>query len=80
MFSVCFLPVFQGTDLEEWESKEKEAELRSLLQQKEEKLKQLRNGERVSVEEIKIPEDGAQDREVRFTWKTSQRVWGSFCY
>lgn len=66
-----FLSVFlsQGIDLQEWDSQEKEAELRTLLHQKEEKLKQLRNGERVSVEEIKIPEDGEPDREVRFTWK-----------
>lgn len=59
--------MFQGIDLKEWESMEKEAELRSLLHQKEEKLKQLRNGERVTVEEIKIPENGESDREVRFT-------------
>lgn len=65
MFSVCFLPVIQGIDLQDWESQEKEAVLRSLLQQKEEKLKQLRNGERVSVEEIKVPEEPG--REVRFT-------------
>lgn len=73
-----FHTVFKGIDLQEWESQEKEAELRSLLQQKEEKLKQLRNRERVSVEEIDIPEDGEPDREVRFT--TSQRMWAGFCY
>lgn len=72
--------MFQGVDLQEWECQEKETELRLLLHQKEEKLKQLRNGERVSVEEIEIPEDGEPDREVRVTWKTSQRLWRNFCY
>eukprot|EP00066_Takifugu_rubripes_P015226 XP_011604492.1 PREDICTED: uncharacterized protein LOC101061345 [Takifugu rubripes] len=56
----------EGVDLQEWESEEKEAELRALLQQKEEKLKQLRNGERVSVEEIEVPEDGEANREKLF--------------
>ncbi|XP_029696260.1 uncharacterized protein C8orf74 homolog isoform X2 [Takifugu rubripes] len=59
-------PLAQGVDLQEWESEEKEAELRALLQQKEEKLKQLRNGERVSVEEIEVPEDGEANREKLF--------------
>lgn len=72
------MPVFQGIDLKVWEFMEKEAELRSLLHQKEEKLKQLRNGERVTVEEIKIPESGEPDREVRFTWNT--RGCGTVCY
>lgn len=67
--------LFQGTDLEEWECQEKEAELRSLLHQKEEKLKQLRSGERVSVEEIKMPEEGDPDREVSFTRKSSLRMF-----
>lgn len=73
-----FLPVFQGLDLQEWESEEKEAELRVLLQQKEEKLKQLRNGERVSVEEIEFPEDGEPNRDVRLPPRTGQRTWAGF--
>lgn len=44
------------------------------MHQKEEKLKQLRNGERVCVEEIKIPENGDPDRDVRFTRKSNQDV------
>lgn len=45
------------------------------MQQKEEKLKQLRKGERVSVEEIEFPEDGEPNREVRFPQRTGQRTW-----
>lgn len=45
------------------------------MHQKEEKLKQLRSGERVSVEEIKMPEEGDPDREVSFTRKSSLRMF-----
>lgn len=65
-------------DLQEWESEEKEAELRAMLQQKEEKLKQLRSGERVSVEEIEFPEDGEPNRDVRFPQGSGQRTWAGF--
>lgn len=61
--------MFQGVDLQAWQAEEREAELRPLLQQKEQKLKQLRDGQRVYVEEIEVPEDGEPDREVRLTPK-----------
>lgn len=51
-----------------------------MLQQKEERLKQLRNGERVSVEEIELAEDGEPDREVRFPQRTGPRTVGWFLF
>ncbi len=58
--------MLQGTDLHEWEHRRHQAELTSELRQKEEKLKSLRNGSRVTLGEIDAPEDEQLDEEVRY--------------
>lgn len=63
----CIVTVLQGTDLHEWEHQRRQAELTSALLQKEETLKVLRNGSRVTVGEVDIPEDEQLDKEVRLT-------------
>ncbi|XP_035533484.1 uncharacterized protein C8orf74 homolog [Morone saxatilis] len=56
-------PLAQGTDLHEWEHQQHQAELTATLLQKEEKLKALRNGSRVTLGEIDVPEDEHLDKE-----------------
>ncbi|XP_051284067.1 uncharacterized protein C8orf74 homolog isoform X3 [Dicentrarchus labrax] len=56
-------PLAQGTDLHEWEYQRHQAELSATLLQKEEKLKALRNGSRVTLGEIEVPEDEHLDKE-----------------
>ncbi|KAI3365975.1 hypothetical protein L3Q82_009808, partial [Scortum barcoo] len=56
-------PLEQGTDLHEWELRRRRAELTSALRQKEEKLKSLRDGSRVTLGELDIPEDEQLDQE-----------------
>uniref|UniRef100_A0A3Q3NI48 Si:dkey-100n19.2 n=1 Tax=Labrus bergylta TaxID=56723 RepID=A0A3Q3NI48_9LABR len=47
----------QGTDLHEWEHQRRQAELTSVLQQKVEELRALRDGSRVRLGEVTVPED-----------------------
>lgn len=56
-------PLAQGTDLHEWEHQRHQAELSSKLRLKEEKLKALRGGSRVSLGEVDVPEDEQLDPE-----------------
>ncbi|KAM9334119.1 uncharacterized protein C8orf74 homolog [Symphorus nematophorus] len=56
-------PLAQGTDLHEWEHQRRQAELTSMLLQKEEELKELRGRSRVTLEKVDIPEDERLDKE-----------------
>ncbi|XP_070787046.1 uncharacterized protein C8orf74 homolog [Enoplosus armatus] len=56
-------PLAQGMDLQEWEHQHHQAKLTSMLRQKEEKLKMLRDGSRVTLGEVDVPEDEQLDRE-----------------
>ncbi|XP_044044453.1 uncharacterized protein C8orf74 homolog [Siniperca chuatsi] len=56
-------PLIQGTDLHEWEHQRHQAELTSILRQKEEKLQMLRDGSRVTLGEVDVPEDEQLDKE-----------------
>nr|XP_033472244.1 uncharacterized protein C8orf74 homolog [Epinephelus lanceolatus] len=56
-------PLAQGTDLHVWEHQRRQAELASVLQQKEEKLQSLREGSRVTVGEVDVPEDEQLDQQ-----------------
>ncbi|KAM6958349.1 uncharacterized protein C8orf74 homolog [Tautogolabrus adspersus] len=53
----------EGTDLHEWEHQRRQAELTSVLQQKVEELRALRDGSRVSLGEVTVPEDEDLDEE-----------------
>ncbi|KAM8721878.1 uncharacterized protein C8orf74 homolog [Acanthopagrus schlegelii] len=50
-------PLAQGTDVQEWERRRRLAELTSVLLEKEEKLRVLRDGSRVTLREVDFPED-----------------------
>ncbi|XP_073351512.1 uncharacterized protein C8orf74 homolog [Pagrus major] len=50
-------PLAQGTDVQEWERQRRRAELTSMLLEKEEKLRVLRDGSRVTLGEVDFPED-----------------------
>ncbi|KAF3706269.1 putative protein C8orf74 -like protein [Channa argus] len=54
-------PLAMGSDLHEWEHQRKKAQLTSALKQKEEELKNLREESRVTLEEIRVPEDEQLD-------------------
>ncbi|XP_071320328.1 uncharacterized protein C8orf74 homolog [Trachinotus anak] len=54
-------PLAQGTELHEWERQRHESQLTSALRQKEEELRCLRDGSRVTLGDI--PEDAQQDKE-----------------
>lgn len=56
-------------DLHEWEHQRRQAELTSMLRLKEEKLKVLRLGSRVTLAEVNVPDDDDNelDKEVRLT-------------
>ncbi|XP_045911026.1 uncharacterized protein C8orf74 homolog isoform X1 [Micropterus dolomieu] len=56
-------PLAQGTDLHEWEHQRHQAELSSMLRHKEEKLQLLREGSRVTLGEVDVPEDEQLDKE-----------------
>ncbi|XP_005933999.1 uncharacterized protein C8orf74 homolog isoform X1 [Haplochromis burtoni] len=56
-------PLAQGVDLQEWESQQHEASLTSTLEQKENELRCLRQGSRVTVEDITLPEDKHLDKQ-----------------
>ncbi|XP_030265299.1 uncharacterized protein C8orf74 homolog isoform X3 [Sparus aurata] len=47
----------QGTDVREWERRRRHAELTSMLLEKEEELRVLRDGSRVTLGEVDFPED-----------------------
>lgn len=70
--------MLQGTDVHEWERQHRLAELTSTLRQKEETLKMLRDGSRVTLGEVDVPED--LDKEVRLTkgikQRASESIWG----
>lgn len=74
--SECAVHVLQGTDLHVWEDQRRQAELTSVLQQKEEKLQSLREGSRVTVGEVDVPEDEQLDQQVKLTkaYKTTQKA------
>ncbi len=55
--------MLQGTDVHEWEHQRHQSELTSMLQQKKEELKVLRDGSRVTLGEVDVPEE--LDKEVR---------------
>lgn len=59
--------MLQGTDLHEWEHQRHQAELTSKLLQKEEELKVLRAGSRITLGAVDVPEDEQLDKEVRLT-------------
>ncbi|XP_041821735.1 uncharacterized protein C8orf74 homolog [Chelmon rostratus] len=50
-------PLVKGMDLHEWEHQRRQAELTSMLRLKEEKLKVLRLGSRVTLAEVNVPDD-----------------------
>ncbi|XP_070711422.1 uncharacterized protein C8orf74 homolog [Pempheris klunzingeri] len=56
-------PLSQGTDKHEWERQRHQDEIISVLRQKEEELKMLRDGSRVTVGEINVPDDEHLDKE-----------------
>lgn len=56
--------VLQGTELCDWERQQHEAHLISTLQQKEEELRSLRDGPRVTLGEVDVPDDEEPDKEV----------------
>lgn len=56
--------LLQGVDLQEWESQQHEASLTSTLEQKENELRCLRQGSRVTVEDITLLEDKHLDKQV----------------
>lgn len=58
--------LLQGTELHQWEHQRQQAQLTATLQQKEEELRRLRNGSRVILGEVDVPEDEKLDKEVRF--------------
>ncbi|XP_044200416.1 uncharacterized protein C8orf74 homolog isoform X2 [Thunnus albacares] len=57
-------PLAQGMELHEWEHQRQQAQLTATLQQKEEELRSLRNGSRVTLGEVDVPEDEQLDKEV----------------
>lgn len=58
--------MLQGMELNEWEHQQQQAQLTASLQQKEEQLKSLREGLRVTVEDVNVPEEEQLHKEVRF--------------
>ncbi|XP_037617715.1 uncharacterized protein C8orf74 homolog isoform X2 [Sebastes umbrosus] len=56
-------PLTQGMDLHKWEQQRHQAELASMLRQKEEQLRSLREGSRVTLEELDVPEGEQLDKE-----------------
>ncbi|XP_062301468.1 uncharacterized protein C8orf74 homolog [Scomber scombrus] len=56
-------PLAQGMELHEWEHQQQQAQLIASLQQKEEQLKSLREGLRVTLEEVDVPEEEQLDKE-----------------
>ncbi|XP_051799418.1 uncharacterized protein C8orf74 homolog isoform X2 [Acanthochromis polyacanthus] len=56
-------PLAQGTDLQEGETQELLAKVTSALQQKEEELRSLREGPRVTVSEVSLPGDEHLDKQ-----------------
>ncbi|XP_030265297.1 uncharacterized protein C8orf74 homolog isoform X1 [Sparus aurata] len=50
-------PLARGTDVREWERRRRHAELTSMLLEKEEELRVLRDGSRVTLGEVDFPED-----------------------
>ncbi|KAA8579563.1 hypothetical protein FQN60_006656, partial [Etheostoma spectabile] len=60
-------PLEQGTDLHEWEHQRQQAELTSRLRQMEERLRSLREGSRVTLEDVDVPDDSQLDEAVRLT-------------
>ncbi|KAF1371712.1 hypothetical protein PFLUV_G00271290 [Perca fluviatilis] len=56
-------PLAQGTDLHEWEHQRQQAELTSTLRQMEERLRSLREGSRVTLGEVDVPEVNQLDEE-----------------
>ncbi|XP_034051671.1 uncharacterized protein C8orf74 homolog isoform X2 [Gymnodraco acuticeps] len=56
-------PLAQGTDLHVWEHQRHREALTSMLRQKEEKLRSLRKGSRVTLGEVDIPQDVQLDNE-----------------
>lgn len=63
----CTVLALQGTDVHEWERQRHRAELTSMLRRKEEELKMLRDGSRVTLRGLDVPEDERLDKEVRLT-------------
>ncbi|XP_035854555.1 uncharacterized protein C8orf74 homolog isoform X3 [Sander lucioperca] len=59
----CTVHALQGTDLHEWEHQRQQAELTSTLRQMEERLRSLREGSRVTLGEVDVPEDNQLDEE-----------------
>eukprot|EP00064_Thunnus_orientalis_P011766 superscaffoldBa00001735_g11797 len=58
------MSIAQGMELHEWEHQRQQAQLTATLQQKEEELRSLRNGSRVTLGEVDVPEDEQLDKEV----------------
>ncbi|TDG96165.1 hypothetical protein EPR50_G00236950 [Perca flavescens] len=56
-------PLAQGTDLHEWEHQRQQAELTSTLRKMEERLRSLREGSRVTLGEVDVPEVNQLDEE-----------------
>ncbi|XP_042368754.1 uncharacterized protein C8orf74 homolog [Plectropomus leopardus] len=56
-------PLAQGTDLHEWEHQHQRGKLTSMLRQKEEMLQGLREGSRVTLGEVDVPENEQLDKE-----------------
>uniref|UniRef100_A0AAQ5YF57 Uncharacterized protein n=2 Tax=Amphiprion ocellaris TaxID=80972 RepID=A0AAQ5YF57_AMPOC len=56
-------PLAQGTDLHEGETQQLLAKVTSALQQKEEELRSLREGSRVTLSEVSLPEDEHLDKQ-----------------
>ena len=55
--------MLQGTDVDKWEAQIKHrARLFASLQQKEEELRRLRDGPRVTLEGFSLPKDGRLDK------------------
>ncbi|XP_078100280.1 uncharacterized protein C8orf74 homolog [Sander vitreus] len=56
-------PLAEGTDLHDWEHQRQQAELTSTLRQMEERLRSLREGSRVTLGEVDVPEDNQPNEE-----------------
>uniref|UniRef100_UPI0037E95504 uncharacterized protein C8orf74 homolog n=1 Tax=Semicossyphus pulcher TaxID=241346 RepID=UPI0037E95504 len=68
-------PLAQGTDLHEWEHQRRQAELISALRQKEEELRMLRDGSRVTLREVNVPDyEGLDEQGVLALVRTALRA------
>lgn len=73
-WSTELLLVLQGVNLLTWEQRDKHAQLISSLREKEEELRSLRNGLRVTLREVSLPENEELDTQVRLVQNQSKHL------